>query len=126
MKKTIALCLFALFLTSLVVGQVPTPPAFTKKETSESPASQAAPGDKREMTAADVETFLDGIVPLQLGLSDVAGATVSVVKDGKLLFAKGYGYADVQKKQPVSPQDTLFRPGSISKLFHLDRSHAVV
>ncbi|HEU4710093.1 MAG TPA: serine hydrolase domain-containing protein [Pyrinomonadaceae bacterium] len=69
------------------------------------------------MTAADVETFLDGIVPLQLGLSDIAGATVSVVKDGKLLFAKGYGYADVQKKQPVSPQDTLFRPGSISKLF---------
>lgn len=117
MKKTIALCLFALFLTSLVVGQVPTPPAFTKKETSESPAPQATPGDKREMTAADVETFLDGIVPLQLALSDVAGATVSVVKDGKLLFAKGYGYADVQKKQSVSPQDTLFRPGSISKLF---------
>jgi CubicO group peptidase (beta-lactamase class C family) len=69
------------------------------------------------MTAEDVETFLDGIVPLQLGLSDIAGATVSVVKDGKLLFAKGYGYADVQKKQRVSPQDTLFRPGSISKLF---------
>lgn len=69
------------------------------------------------MTAQDVETFLDGIVPLQLGLSDIAGATISVVKDGKLLFAKGYGYADVQKKQPVSPQETLFRPGSISKLF---------
>src|SRR5688572_24051006 len=69
------------------------------------------------MTAADVETFLDGMVPLQLALSDIAGATVSVVKDGKLLFAKGYGFADVQKKQKVSPQDTLFRPGSISKLF---------
>jgi CubicO group peptidase (beta-lactamase class C family) len=69
------------------------------------------------MTAADVETFLDGIVPLQLAVSDIAGATISVVKDGKLLFAKGYGYADVQKKQPVSAQDTLFRPGSISKLF---------
>ena len=117
MKKPIALFLFVLFLTSLVVGQVPSPPAFTKQETSESPTAQATPSNRHDMTAADVETFLDGIVPLQLGLSDIAGATVSVVKDGKLLFAKGYGYADVQKKQPVSPQDTLFRPGSISKLF---------
>ena len=69
------------------------------------------------MTAVDIEAFLDGLVPLQIKRSDIAGATISVVKDGKLLFAKGYGYADVQKKQPVSPQDTLFRPGSISKLF---------
>jgi CubicO group peptidase (beta-lactamase class C family) len=69
------------------------------------------------MTAADVEAFLDGIVPLQLSRNDIAGATVAVVKDGKLLFAKGYGFADVQNKKPVSPQETLFRPGSISKLF---------
>lgn len=117
MKKPIALFLSALFLTSLVVGQVPSPPALTKQEPAQPPAPQATPGNKHEMTAADVEAFLDGIVPLQLGVSDIAGATVSVVKDGKLLFAKGYGYADVQKKQAVSAQDTLFRPGSISKLF---------
>lgn len=116
MKKPIALCLSALLLTSLVVAQVPSPPAFTKPATSESQTAPAEPGNRHDMTAADVETFLDGIVPLQLGISDIAGATVSVVKDGKILFAKGYGYADVQKKQPVSPQDTLFRPGSISKL----------
>src|SRR5207249_3663291 len=42
---------------------------------------------------------------------------ISVVKDGKVLFAKGYGYADVEKKTPVSPETTLFRPGSISKTF---------
>jgi CubicO group peptidase (beta-lactamase class C family) len=115
-KKPIALCLAALLLTSLVVAQVPSPPAFTKQETPESQTPPAAPGNRHDMTAADVETFLDGIVPLQLGISDIAGATVSVVKDGQLLFAKGYGYADVQKKQPVSAPDTLFRPGSISKL----------
>ncbi len=70
-----------------------------------------------ELTAADVEAFLDGLVPLQLKQDDIAGATISVVKDGKLLFAKGYGYADVEKKKPISVQETLFRPGSISKLF---------
>ncbi len=75
------------------------------------------PQGTHEMTASDVEAFLDGIVPLQLGRNDIAGATIAVVKDGKLLFAKGYGFADVQSKKPVSPQETLFRPGSISKLF---------
>jgi CubicO group peptidase (beta-lactamase class C family) len=54
---------------------------------------------------------------MQLGREDIAGAVVSVVKDGKLLFAKGYGYSDVAKKSPVIPEATLFRPGSISKLF---------
>ena len=100
MKRLIALFMCAIALSSLVVAQVPSPPA-----------------NAHEMTAVDVEAFLDGLVPLQLKRSDIAGATISVVKDGKLLFAKGYGYGDVQKKQPVSPQDTLFRPGSISKLF---------
>src|SRR5207247_3639814 len=70
-----------------------------------------------EMTAADVESFLDGFVPMQLERENIAGAVISVVKDGKVLFAKGYGYSDVEKKNPVSPDGTLFRPGSISKLF---------
>ena len=117
MKKLIALLLGGLMLAPFVIGQVPNNPAFTKKEASQSPKPESAQNNSHEMTAVDVETFLDGIVPLQLKQADIAGATISVVKDGKLLFAKGYGYADVQKKQPVSSQETLFRPGSISKLF---------
>jgi CubicO group peptidase (beta-lactamase class C family) len=69
------------------------------------------------MTAADVEAFLDGFVPMQLQRENIAGAVVVVVKDGKVLFARGYGYSDVEKKIPVSADSTLFRPGSISKLF---------
>jgi len=69
------------------------------------------------MTAADVGAFLDGLIPVQLQRDDIAGAVVAVVKDGQVLFAKGYGYADVSAKKPVSPDGTLFRPGSISKLF---------
>ena len=70
-----------------------------------------------QLTAGDVEAFLDGVVPLQLEREDIAGATVAIVKDGKLLFAKGYGYSDVTNKKPVSPEVTMFRPGSVSKLF---------
>jgi CubicO group peptidase (beta-lactamase class C family) len=47
----------------------------------------------------------------------IAGAAVSVVKDGKLLFAKGYGYADLEKGIPVDPGLTVFRIGSVTKLF---------
>ena len=71
----------------------------------------------QELTAADLSAFLDGLVPQQIEKADIAGAVVAVVKDGKVFFEKGYGYSDVEKKTPVSPQDTLFRPGSISKLF---------
>src|SRR5438132_4611467 len=56
-------------------------------------------------------------MPVQLGREDIAGAVIVVVRDGKIFFAKGYGYADVEKRKPVSPDNTLFRPGSISKLF---------
>src|SRR6266496_450869 len=70
-----------------------------------------------ELTAADLEAFLDGVMPLQLRREDIAGATISVVKDGKVLFEKGYGFADIEKRVPVSADNTLFRPGSISKLF---------
>ena len=69
------------------------------------------------MTAADVGAFLDGLVPAQLGPADVAGAVVVVVKDGQVLVGRGYGYSDVEKRVPVSWETTLFRPGSISKLF---------
>src|SRR5207249_418854 len=70
-----------------------------------------------EMTVADIEAFLDGFMPMQLERENVAGAVICVVKDGKVLFAKGYGYSDAGKKKPVSTESTLFRPGSISKLF---------
>jgi len=69
------------------------------------------------LEGADLEAFFDGIVPLQLERSDVAGASVLVMKDGQTLLRKGYGYADVERKTPVDPVATAFRLASISKLF---------
>src|SRR5271168_3902002 len=80
------------------------------------PAPDAAP-KAHEMTAEDLGAFLDGYMPQQIEHADIAGAVIAVVTDGKLIFAKGYGYADVEKKTPVNPETTLFRPGSISKTF---------
>ncbi len=44
----------------------------------------------------------------------VPGVSIAVFRDGKILWAKGYGIADVELQQPVTPQ-TLFQAGSISK-----------
>ena len=45
---------------------------------------------------------------------NVPGGAVSVVKDGRLVYARGFGYADVENKTPVQP-DALFRIASVSK-----------
>jgi len=115
--KKLTTLVAALIIASAVWAQVPTAPTGPEKEGEQQLIADKVATGKHELTAADVEAFLEGAVPLQLRREDIAGATVAIVKDGKLLFAKGYGYADVEKKKPVSPEETLFRPGSVSKLF---------
>jgi CubicO group peptidase (beta-lactamase class C family) len=83
----------------------------------EAPAAQAAEPVAVSLTAADANSWLDGYLPYALKTSDIAGAVVAIVKDGEVLTARGYGYADVAAKKPVDPRLTLFRPGSVSKLF---------
>jgi CubicO group peptidase (beta-lactamase class C family) len=99
-------------LTSLPAQQV-----LTQRDADASNAPAAQTSSAHELTAADVEAFLDGVIPVELKAEDIAGAAVAVVKDGQPLLVKGYGYADVEKKTPVKGDATLFRPGSISKLF---------
>jgi CubicO group peptidase (beta-lactamase class C family) len=70
-----------------------------------------------DITAKDLDPFLGGLVPYAIRRANIAGAVVVVVKDGKIIFSKGYGYADVVKRLPVVPDETIFRPGSVSKLF---------
>uniref|UniRef100_A0A0N5APA3 Beta-lactamase domain-containing protein n=1 Tax=Syphacia muris TaxID=451379 RepID=A0A0N5APA3_9BILA len=45
---------------------------------------------------------------------DIPGLSVAIVKNERLKFAAGFGYADVRKKDPVTPQHQ-FRIGSVSK-----------
>ncbi|MGH8178480.1 MAG: serine hydrolase domain-containing protein [Steroidobacter sp.] len=88
----------------------PTPATETTLAQTDQPT--AAP-----LTRADLEAWLDGFLPYALRTADIAGAVVVVVKDGEVLLQRGYGYSDVAARKPVDPQLTLFRPGSVSKLF---------
>ena len=89
-------------------GSAPAPGGFADTTA----AAVRGPRDK-----AEAEAFIDGLMAAWLRDKHIAGVTVSIVRDGSLLFAKGYGYADVEKRKPVDPDKTLFRIGSISKLF---------
>jgi CubicO group peptidase (beta-lactamase class C family) len=86
--------------------RVPTPPVT---------ASQ--PAGARGLTAEDVNTWLDGLMPYAIGKGDIPGAVVVVVKDGQILTSRGYGYSNLAKHTKVDPATTMFRPGSVSKLF---------
>src|SRR2546430_15551431 len=107
-----SLCVVALSCLTLW-PQVPKPRPTPEASTGSKTPTPSAP----QLTASDVEAFLDGVVPMQLQREDIAGAVVVVVKDGNILVSKGYGYADVKARTLVSPSATLFRPGSISKTF---------
>src|ERR1700744_5873014 len=93
--------------------QATVPPATA----SAAPVAATAPPAPVALTADDVNAWLDGYMPYALHTGDIAGAVVAVVKDGQIVTERGYGYSDVERKTPVDPKLTLFRPGSVSKLF---------
>jgi len=65
---------------------------------------------------ADLEAFWDEYMAKTLEELHIAGAVVSIVKDGELFFAKGFGYADLENGISVDPERTGFRIGSTTKL----------
>lgn len=67
--------------------------------------------------AAEMESFMDDLFARHMEENHIAGAVVAVVKDGQLFFAKGYGYADLENKIPVDAETTMFKIGSLTKLF---------
>ncbi len=56
----------------------------------------------------------DKAIPDLMRKYAIPGGAVAVVRDGKLIYARGFGYADVENKTPVQP-DALFRIASVSK-----------
>ncbi|WP_297730323.1 serine hydrolase [uncultured Maricaulis sp.] len=79
------------------------------------PATVSADADQPQLDG--LADFIDGVMAQQIRSHEIAGATVAVVHDGELLFSAGYGFADIENGSRVDPARTLFRPGSVSKLF---------
>ena len=83
----------------------PVTPPVTPPGQQEIPTSGAAvPG---------MESY-DQVIPALMRQYAIPGGAVAVMRDGKLIYARGFGYADVENGTPVQP-DALFRIASISK-----------
>lgn len=108
---------------ALTTGCGPTMPSTAPAPPVTGPAADGEP------TEADVNAWLDGLVPAALETSGIAGATVSVVHDGEILTSRGYGNADTGVgyeyeetaagdivTTPVDPDLDLFRAGSVTEL----------
>ncbi len=70
-----------------------------------------------ELSEADLEAWCDGFFPYALRQTDVAGVVIAVVKNGHVLFEKGYGDADIAHQVPMDPGQTEFLAASVSKTF---------
>ncbi len=89
-----------------VAGQAPPPTLLSANNTTRGPQN-----------VTELASFLNTTISDELSTYHIPGATIAVVKDGKLLYANGYGYADVANKTPVDANATLFEIGSVTKLF---------
>ncbi len=108
-----------LFKTSLLLiclsvnGFIGNPASVNNQMVDQSPANP----QEQVITPSELEAFTDELITQQLDKYHIAGATISIVQGGKIQLSKGYGYANVADRTPVSPHETIFRIGSTSKLF---------
>ncbi|WP_017690044.1 serine hydrolase [Paenibacillus sp. PAMC 26794] len=86
-----------------------------KAETSTPVAAEQA--KTKALTTESATAFLDSFFDSPETKAHYVGASVVVVKDGKVLAEKGYGYADQENKTPIDPKNTAFRVASVSKTF---------
>lgn len=65
----------------------------------------------------ELEQFVDNFMQAQMEALHIPNAAVGIIAGDEVLFLKGYGYADLEERRPVEAENTLFRIGSVSKLF---------
>jgi CubicO group peptidase (beta-lactamase class C family) len=64
---------------------------------------------------ASLEAFMDSVMAIEIREYGVPGLVVTVVRDGRVVLAKGYGVADRRTRRPMSAEGTVMRVGSVSK-----------
>jgi D-alanyl-D-alanine carboxypeptidase len=75
-------------------------------------ASPVAAQQSKTIDTAQV----DSIIRKQIADKHIIGVSVGIMQNGKVVFARGYGVANLQTQAPVTPQ-TMFGIGSVTKQF---------
>src|SRR5690349_12640741 len=82
---------------------------------SSAPPPPTTPAERVRSTTDEFARSLDAYFTGQMP-PDEPGGAVLVMKDERTVFSHGYGLADLQSRQPITPR-TLLNLGSISKTF---------
>src|SRR5215218_847828 len=90
-KKSMTMVLTLVLLLSVIAPVIALENKVAPGRKAPAASSQQGPTDP-----AELETFLDDLLGKEIKEYHIAGAAVAIVKDGKLVFAKGYGYADLE------------------------------
>src|SRR5687768_6016655 len=99
---------FAFVANALLFGTLASPVL-----TAQAPTSISVASDPDVLAAERLfSAWLEG----QIAYKGLPGVVVGVVSDQQLVWSKGFGFADVQAKRPMTPA-TLFRVASHTKLF---------
>lgn len=102
---------FKLVIALVLVFSLAT--SMTHASDTEAGAEQSVP----ELTAESATQFLEDFFTAEHVQPHYVGAAVTIVKDGDVVAAEGYGFADAASEQPVDPASTVFRVASVSKSF---------
>ena len=95
-------------VADLACAQTPS----AERSAPESPARVSA-----RIDSAELARFVDTLITAQMAKENIPGAVFLLVQNGKVLYQRGYGLANVARLQPVDPEKTIWRIGSISKVF---------
>lgn len=111
-----------ILLLALLLSFVLVPAGLRPASAAPPSAPAAPPGGVHELTRADADTWLDGLVPAMLEHSGAPGATIAIVRGDEVVTARGFGSSNrwnpgADGAAAVDPATTQFRIGSVSKLF---------
>jgi CubicO group peptidase (beta-lactamase class C family) len=79
-------------------------------------AQNTAPAPNRELTADALRAFADDFVVATMAKYHAPGAACAIVKDGQVIYLRGYGYSNAAARIPVDPARTRFAVGSLTKI----------
>lgn len=103
-QRTCSICLLAL---------VP----FLRLQAQSTPAPRVPAGRQAVADTAALRAFFGEFFDKHVSTSDYPSAAAIVVKDGRVVFEKGYGYTNFEKTKLVTADKTVFFAASVSKLF---------
>jgi CubicO group peptidase (beta-lactamase class C family) len=79
------------------------------------------PGDLSDVKA--MEAFIDGVMHLSMRSNHVAGSVVSILINGEVILARGYGYSDVENQIAVDHHVPYW---ICDKAVYLYGAHAII